>query len=29
MSGEQVGVNQVMVGLIEKATNQIKLATDE
>jgi hypothetical protein len=28
MSGEQVGVNQVIVGLLESATNQIKLATD-
>jgi uncharacterized damage-inducible protein DinB len=28
MSGQQVGVNQVIVGLLERATNQIKLATD-
>ena len=28
MSGERVGVNQVIVGLLERATNQIKLATD-
>ena len=28
MSGEQVGANQVIVGLLERATNQIKLATD-
>jgi hypothetical protein len=28
MSDEQRGVNQVIVGLLERATNQIKLATD-
>jgi uncharacterized damage-inducible protein DinB len=28
MSDEQAGVNQVVVGLLERATNQIKLATD-
>jgi hypothetical protein len=28
MSSEQVGVNQVIVGLLERATSQIKLATD-
>ncbi len=28
MSDEQGGVNQVIVGLLERATNQIKLATD-
>jgi hypothetical protein len=28
MSGEQVGVSQVIEGLLERATNQIKLATD-
>ena len=28
MSGERVGVKQVIVGLLERATDQIKLATD-
>jgi hypothetical protein len=28
MSGEQVGVNQVILGLLERATNQIDMATD-
>jgi hypothetical protein len=28
MSGEQVGANQVIVGLLLRATNQIMLATD-
>jgi hypothetical protein len=28
MSGEQVGVNQIIVGLLERASDQIRLATD-